>query len=639
MNTNIKMHKQLLSLAVLSALGGGMLSGPLSAQAAVIVWNCTDDFWHTAGCWEDTGTVPAPTDEIFVSPVNAANTFLRFDGITGAQSVQSLNIDSGGPETIDLVQTGGSLTVTSYAILGGYGFGTFTHSGGTHAVNELYIGHFNGGSGTYNLSGSGSLTAATENVGVDGTGSFFQSGGTHAVNTLLLGNNIGGSGNYYLIGGNLTAGSEIIGLSGTGFFNQDSGANTVTSSLTLGSGSTGNGSYDLNSGSLTATAVTLGYFGTGTFTQYGGTLAVVGLSLGDQSSGNGTYRLVSGNLTASYEYIGLSGTGTFLHIGGTNTVNNSLYLGYDSNGSINGTYSLSGGNLTAGSEYIGHSGSGSFTQSGGTHTVTNHLYLGHNNGSDGSYHLSGGNLTADTETIGVSGVGIFTQTGGIHTVNNTMTLAANAGGIGIYDLTGGTLTVNNGITNNTGGNFNVGAGTTVTVGGPGFINHGQINGPGTIAGNITSDGTIAPGNSPGMLAIAGNYTQTALGSFAVEIGGLLAGTEYDVLSVSGTANLDGSLNVSLFDLGSGLFAPKAGDSFDILTAELLQGSFSMLSYAALLDPNLRWQINYLSDAIGTTDVVRLSVVNAVPVPPALWLFGSGLLGLVGVVRRKPAPKM
>jgi hypothetical protein len=167
-----------------------------------------------------------------------------------------------------------------------------------------------------------------------------------------------------------------------------------------------------------------------------------------------------------------------------------------------------------------------------------------------------------------------------------------------------------------------------------------MTGVGTLAvgqftGNLVNNGgTLAPGNSPGTTNITGNYTQSAAGIFAVEIGGLLAGTEYDVLNVSGTTSLDGTLNVSLFDLGAGLFAPQAGDSFDILTAEILSGSFSSLSYAALLDPNLSWQIDYLTDAIGTTDVVRLSVVSAVPVPGAVWLFGSGLLGLMSLVRRK-----
>lgn len=32
-------------------------------------------------------------------------------------------------------------------------------------------------------------------------------------------------------------------------------------------------------------------------------------------------------------------------------------------------------------------------------------------------------------------------------------------------------------------------------------------------------------------------------------------------------------------------------------------------------------------------VIRVSGVSAVPVPSALWLFGSGILGLVAVVRR------
>ncbi len=71
-----------------------------------------------------------------------------------------------------------------------------------------------------------------------------------------------------------------------------------------------------------------------------------------------------------------------------------------------------------------------------------------------------------------------------------------------------------------------------------------------------------------MLTIDGDYNQLAAGIFGVEIGGRFAGRGYDVLNVTGTASLAGSLNVSLFDLGSGLFSPQAGDNFDILTARL-----------------------------------------------------------------------
>ena len=46
----------------------------------------------------------------------------------------------------------------------------------------------------------------------------------------------------------------------------------------------------------------------------------------------------------------------------------------------------------------------------------------------------------------------------------------------------------------------------------------------------------------------------------------------------------------------------------------------------------RWRLEGCASTTGTACVI--SAASAVPVPAAVWLFGSGLLGLVGVARRK-----
>ncbi|MCM1984910.1 FG-GAP-like repeat-containing protein, partial [Lyngbya confervoides] len=102
------------------------------------------------------------------------------------------------------------------------------------------------------------------------------------------------------------------------------------------------------------------------------------------------------------------------------------------------------------------------------------------------------------------------------------------------------------------------------------------NGSGTIAGDLTNDGTVAPGNSPGLLNIQGDYTQTANGELTIELAGRNPETQYDVLKVDGTAKLDGTLN--FYFLGD--FAPKYG-VFTFLKADAIEGSFSDINIFGL----------------------------------------------------------
>ena len=94
-------------------------------------------------------------------------------------------------------------------------------------------------------------------------------------------------------------------------------------------------------------------------------------------------------------------------------------------------------------------------------------------------------------------------------------------------------------------------------------------GTGSVTANVFNNGQFNAGQSPGALSITGNFTQTASGSFNVEVGGFTAGTEYDATAISGTATLAGTLNVSLF----GGFC-EAGGPFDVLTYSGGSGDFA-----------------------------------------------------------------
>jgi len=124
-----------------------------------------------------------------------------------------------------------------------------------------------------------------------------------------------------------------------------------------------------------------------------------------------------------------------------------------------------------------------------------------------------------------------------------------------------------------------------------------------IGGNVTVDSgaTLAPGNSPGTLAVAGNVTLAAGSLFVPEIDGRAysaaggAGS-YDLLAASGTVSLAGTLGPKLRGISgaaTNTFTPQVGDSFVVITAGNVTGSFSSVTQPTDgLPTNSRFDVLY-----------------------------------------------
>ena len=85
---------------------------------------------------------------------------------------------------------------------------------------------------------------------------------------------------------------------------------------------------------------------------------------------------------------------------------------------------------------------------------------------------------------------------------------------------------------------------------------------------VNNAGTLMIGNSPGTASV-GSFSQTALGVLAIELAGNTAGSQHDLLNVTASAELAGSLDI---DLISG-FRPVVGDAFTVLSSDTIIGEF------------------------------------------------------------------
>ena len=316
-------------------------------RADDIVWNLgiSSGDWNNASSWINASggsqRVPAGSDHGLLLTDNSSRT-VYYNSTGPAFELLNIGAPSGIPDspysgTMTLNITGGAFRTTgAQDTVGGTGRGVVNHTGGSYITDgstvssggTLVIGSETTGIGTYNLSGTGSLSSTGfQMVGGNGTGTFTQSAGSNTVGTTLyVGWGAGSSGTYNLSGtGSLVVGlNETVGNNGVGVFNQSGGANTISGKLYIARYAGSSGVYNLSGGTLDANG---GIVNNGTFIQGNGTNTSKGMF-----TQGGTYALSGGAVNASG---GFTNSGTFNQTGGANTTASGATATVGSGGTYN----------------------------------------------------------------------------------------------------------------------------------------------------------------------------------------------------------------------------------------------------------------------------------------------------------------
>jgi len=151
------------------------------------------------------------------------------------------------------------------------------------------------------------------------------------------------------------------------------------------------------------------------------------------------------------------------------------------------------------------------------------------------------------------------------------------------------------------------------------VNPGMVSAPGGLLGT-----SVANPNNPWSFSFNGSG-----GTFAMD-GGTLS-TTFTYLPVSGTMvdNGDGTYTGS-YSFG---FGPAPAVATTTTWDIALSGS--TITLTTLDGDGDGFYGTSFMNAFGTIGpVMNGSAVSAVPVPAAVWLFGSGLMGLAGVARKR-----
>jgi hypothetical protein len=321
------------------------------------------------------------------------------------------------------------------------------------------------------------------------------------------------------------------------------------------------------------------------------------LNIDGQLDFKGSWFMSGGRLTLnqSNEFTNLHASGnSFITLNNELTISDSLILGQTTiNGSdtgilqipdtvgvtINGSGLILGGNITLNLNGNTTWIAGSITQTGTPNVVIN------NNGlfdMQGDFTMGSFNLIWGT----FNNFGTFRKSAGSN--NGWVDAGMRLNNSGTLEVFSGTLIIRSGLFNlgiiqEHSGKFIINQGTTLNFnnGTHSLTENGLITGSGTFTisgGSFSNNGIVEPGNPIDTLFVAGNFPMSSsTAKLAVELGGDQPGITHDQLVVSGAANLNGTVDVSL----STGFTPTPNQQFTILSAGSVTGTFQNITFPDL----------------------------------------------------------
>ena len=522
-----------------------------------------------AGASTNTGMIEASNGGVLLIGSTTINNVGGTIAATGANSYVAL---VGSLGTSGLTITGGTMDGSGGGVV--YGQGGSLLDGTTSTVNNTGTMIINyqdlQAQGTLNNTGIVQVLAPTndngqtflqipngENLTITGTGSIIMGDGTDNSynNNAAIGNNLGTNGNF-------DNRSTIEGTGGIVLSNEITNDGTIianvpagTSGLMLFIDRVGN---IQNNGTVRATNGGVFYIGGGSccgnpFTNAGTMIADANSTVnlqyanpfGNLANGiltGGTYKVagtlqIPGNITTNDAKIALTGKASQILNPSTNAL-----AGFVTNGA-KGNFALNGGQT--------------FTSAG---TFTN----------QGAINVAKGS----TFTVGTGGS--YVQMSGRTTVNGKLTLSSSEDK-----------------TDNSDSDSDPGA-AVIRIGRGSLFGNG-----GNVTAHLVSAGTVVPADSTttvGKLKITGAYSQSAAGALDANIEGANSG-QFNVLNVTATATLNGTLNIKLLNN----FVPLVGAEFEILTARRVNGVFAKVN-GTVINNSEHFTVTYNADNVTLTVV-------------------------------------